>query len=114
MLPKVRAAVPLLAIVKVSLSGLPSSGVLPNAVSLVALVVVEPSEIGWLLPVTPMCAVVVATPLMAKVKGLVAVGSFSLKLTVALRVPPAVGLNCTVKVVLPPTATEPAGWLGTG
>ena len=48
----------------------------------------------------------VATPLMANVKGLVAVVSFSVKLTVAVRVPLAVGVNCTVKVVLPPAATE--------
>ncbi len=56
---------------------------------------------------------VVATPLIANVNGVVVVGSFSAKLTVAVRVPPAVGLNCTVNVVVPPTATEPAGWLVT-
>ena len=50
---------------------------------------------------------------MAKVKGLVVVESFSVKLTVALRVPIAVGVNWTVKVVLPPAATEAAGWLVT-
>ena len=86
---------------------------LPNAVSLVALGVVDPSVIGLPPPVTAICAEVVAKPLMAKVKGLVAVGSFSVKLTVAVRVPPAVGLNSTVNVVLLPAATEAVGWLVT-
>ena len=39
--------------------------------------------------------------------------SFSVKLTVAVPVPTAVGVNCTVKVVLLPAATELAGWLVT-
>jgi isoprenylcysteine carboxyl methyltransferase (ICMT) family protein YpbQ len=50
---------------------------------------------------------------MANVKGLVVVESFSVKLTVAVRVPNAVGANWTVKVVLLPAATEVAGWLVT-
>ena len=86
---------------------------LPKAVALAALVVLAPSAIGWLLPVTPMWAVVVATPLIANVNGVAAVGSFSAKLTVAVRVPPAVGVNWTVNVVEPPTATELLGWLVT-
>ncbi len=52
---------------------------------------------------------VVATPLTANVNGLVVVGSFSLKLTVAVRVPVAVGRNCTVKAVLCPAATKLLG-----
>ena len=64
-------------------------------------------------PVTAIRPTVVAKPLTANVKGLLVVESFSLKLTVALRVPPAVGVNWTVKVVLPPAATELVGWLVT-
>ena len=80
---------------------------LPKAVSLVALVVVAPSAIAsaWLPPVT---AIEVATPLMANVKGRRS-RRLSSKLSVALRVPPAVGVNWTVKVVLLPAATEAAG-----
>ena len=46
------------------MSGVEPSNMLPNAVSLVALVVVEPSVIAWPPPVTPMVGVI-PTPLMA-------------------------------------------------
>ena len=62
-----------------------------------------------LVPLSALRVWVVATPLMANLNGLLVDGSFSVKLTVAVRVPLAVGLNCTVKVVLPPAATKLAG-----
>jgi len=75
--PTVKAAVPLLVIVYVSLDELPTA-VLLNAVSLVALVVVAPSVIAWLLPVTAICGwVVVATPPTANVKRTLGLDSFS-------------------------------------
>jgi hypothetical protein len=105
--PSVKAAVPLLVIVYVSLLVLPTA-VLLNAVSFVELGAVEPSLIASPPPVTAILGEG-ATPLTANVNGLLVVGSFSSKLIVAVRVPAAVGENCTVKVVLLPTATELAG-----
>ena len=67
----------------------------------------------WAAVANETTGIVVATPLIANVNGVAAVGSFSAKLTVAVRVPPAVGVNWTVNVVEPPTATELLGWLVT-
>ena len=74
---------------------------------------VDPSttDSAGLPPVTPIRPSVVAKPLTAKVKGVAVVVSFSLKLIVPVLVPPVVGLNWTVKVVLLPAATDVAGGL---
>ena len=62
-----------------------------------ALVATEPSPMAWPLPVTeitgPCATTAEPTPPMANVKGLTWLGSLSVKLTVAVRLPPAVGMN---------------------
>ena len=110
MLPSVKAAEPLLATEKFSLSELPTA-VLANVVPFSGLGRGEPSAITWPPDVTVMAGcLLVAMPLTAKANGLTFWdGSFWVKLMNATRCPVAVGLNWMVKDVAPPTGTELLG-----
>ena len=103
-----RAALPLLATVKVSLTGMPT-GVLPNAVAFTVLVVEAPSLIDWLSPLTEICGAEVTVNVkgraswIGKSSELVVSSAWATRFKVPVK--PAVGVRVIVAVPEEPGVT---------